>query len=56
MTGLVRSAEGWSAVINAFAKLTRDAMIRNHHLWSDSGAIAVVALWGAVGCVGALRG
>jgi len=39
-----------------FTKLTRDVMIRNEHLWSDSGAIAVVALWGVIGLVGALRG
>jgi ABC-2 type transport system permease protein len=89
ISGLVRSAEGSSAVINAvylpmaiisgtfftpktyptflraianvlplthFTRLTRDVMIRNHHLWSDSGAIGVVALWGAIGIVGAVRG
>ena len=89
ITGLVSSAEGSSAVINAvylpmaivsgtffsthgypaflrwiadvlplthFTKLTRDVMVRNHHLWSDGGAIAVVAAWGLVGLVGAVRG
>jgi|SRR5579862_1534146 len=89
ITGLVRSAEGSSAVINAFylpmaiisgtffspksypgflraiadvlplthfTQLTRDVMIRNHHLWSDAGAIGVVALWGAIGLAGAIRG
>src|SRR5438132_784635 len=89
ITGLVRSAEGSSAVINAvylpmaiisgtfftpktypgflkaianvlplthYTKLTRDVMLRNEHLWHDSGAIAVVAAWGAVGVIGALRG
>jgi len=39
-----------------FTKLTRDVMIRNEHLWSDAGAIGVVALWGAIGIVGAIRG
>jgi ABC-2 type transport system permease protein len=89
ITGLVRSSEGSSAVVNAvylpmaiisgtfftpktypgflrtiadvlplthFTKLTRDVMIRNEHLWSDAGAIGVVALWGAIGIVGAIRG
>jgi ABC-2 type transport system permease protein len=89
ITGLVSSAEGSSAVINAvylpmaivsgtffsthsypaflrwiadvlplthFTKLTRDVMVRNHHLWSDGGAIAVVAAWGLVGLAGAVRG
>jgi ABC-2 type transport system permease protein len=89
ITGLVRSSEGSSAVINAvylpmaivsgtffspksypgflraiadvlplthYTKLTRDVMIRDHHLWSDGGAIGVVAAWGAIGLVGAVRG
>jgi ABC-2 type transport system permease protein len=89
ITGLVRSAEGSSAVINAvylpmaiisgtfftpkeypgflraiadvlplthFTELTRDVMVRDQHLWSDGGAITVVALWGAIGIVGAVRG
>jgi ABC-2 type transport system permease protein len=89
ITGLVRSAEGSSAVINAvylpmaiisgtfftpktypgflkaianvlplthYTKLTRDVMLHNQHFWSDGSAIAVVALWGAVGAVGAIRG
>ena len=89
ITGLVRSAEGSSAVINAvylpmaiisgtfftpkgypsflrviadilplthFTKLTRDVMVHHQHFWSDSGAIGVIVLWGAIGLVGALRG
>jgi len=89
ITGLVRSAEGSSAVINAvylplaiisgtfftpenypgflkaiaevfplthYTELTRDVMLRNEHFWSDGGAIAVVALWGVIGAVGAVRG
>jgi ABC-2 type transport system permease protein len=89
ITGLVRSAEGSSAVINAvylpmaiisgtfftpktypgflkaianvlplthYTKLTRDVMLHNQHFWSDGSAIAVVALWGAVGAIGAMRG
>jgi ABC-type polysaccharide/polyol phosphate export permease len=39
-----------------YTKLTRDVMVRNHHFWSDTGAIAVVALWGVIGLVGAIRG
>ena len=89
ITGLVSSAEGSSAVINAvylpmaiisgtffspkgyptflrwiadflplthFTQLTRDVMVRHHHLWSDGWAIAVVAAWGLVGLAGAVRG
>ena len=39
-----------------FTKLTRDVMVRHHHLWSDTGAIAVVLVWGAIGLVAAIRG
>ena len=39
-----------------FTRLTRDVMVRHHHLWSDTGAVAVVVLWGAIGLVGAIRG
>ena len=89
ITGLVRSSEGSSAVINAvylpmaiisgtfftpktypgflkaiaevlplthYTRLTRDVMLRNEHFWHDGGAIAVVAAWGAIGVVGAVRG
>jgi ABC-2 type transport system permease protein len=88
LTGLVRTAEGSSAVVNAvylpmaiisgtfftpksypafmraiadllpltyFTKLTRDVMVRHHHLWSESGSLGVVVLWGAVGLVAAVR-
>jgi ABC-2 type transport system permease protein len=89
LTGLVRTAEGSSAVVNAvylpmaiisgtfftpreypgflraiadvlpltyFTKLTRDVMVRHHHLWSETGSICVVLLWGAIGVVAAIRG
>jgi ABC-2 type transport system permease protein len=89
LTGLVRTAEGSSAVVNAvylpmaiisgtfftpreypaflraiadvlpltyFTKLTRDVMVRHHHLWSETGSIAVVLVWGVIGVVGAIRG
>ena len=39
-----------------FTRLTRDVMVEHHHLWSDTGALAVVLLWGAIGLVGAIRG
>jgi ABC-2 type transport system permease protein len=89
ITGLVRSSEGSSAVINAvylpmaiisgtffspksypeflrvvadilplthYTELTRDVMLRNHHVWADGTAIGVVVAWGAVGLVGAIKG
>jgi ABC-2 type transport system permease protein len=39
-----------------FTKLTRDVMVRHHHLWSEPGALGVVALWGAIGVAAAIRG
>jgi ABC-2 type transport system permease protein len=39
-----------------FTKLTRDVMVRHHHLWSEGGSLAVVAVWGAIGVVAAIRG
>jgi ABC-2 type transport system permease protein len=38
-----------------FTRLTREVMVHGQHLWSDSGAIAVVLLWGVVGLVAAIR-
>ncbi|HET7128277.1 MAG TPA: ABC transporter permease [Gaiellaceae bacterium] len=89
LTGVVRSAEGSSAVVNAvylpmaiisgtffspakypgflraiadvlpltyFTKLTRNVMVHHHHVWTDAGSLGVVALWGVVGAVAAIRG
>jgi ABC-2 type transport system permease protein len=89
LTGLVRSAEGSSAVVNFvylptaiisgtffsprdypgflkaiadvlpltyFTKITRDVMVRHHHVWTDGGSLAVILVWGAIGAVAALRG
>jgi ABC-2 type transport system permease protein len=39
-----------------FTKLTRDVMVRHHHIWSEKGSIAVVLIWGVIGLVAALRG
>jgi ABC-2 type transport system permease protein len=39
-----------------YTKLTRDVMIHHVHVWHDTGAIGVVALWGAIGLVAAVRG
>ncbi len=39
-----------------YTKITRDVMVRNHHLWSDWGSISVVAFWGVIGLVFAIRG
>ena len=39
-----------------FTQLTRDVMVHHQHVWSDMGAIGVVALWGAIGLVAAIRG
>jgi len=39
-----------------FTKLTRDVMVRHHHLWSETGPLAIVFLWGVVGLIAAIRG
>jgi ABC-type multidrug transport system permease subunit len=39
-----------------YTQLTRDVMLDGHQFWSDAGAIGVVALWGAIGLGGAIRG
>ena len=33
-----------------FTKLTRDVMMRHHHLWSDTWLARRRALWGASAC------
>ncbi len=38
-----------------FTKLTRNVMVHGHHLWSEAGALAVVAGWGAIGLLAALK-
>jgi ABC-2 type transport system permease protein len=38
-----------------FTKLTRNVMVHGHHLWSESGALAVVAGWGMIGLIAAIR-
>jgi ABC-2 type transport system permease protein len=88
LSGLVRSAEGSSAVVNAiylpvsfisgaffspnsfpdflqaianvlpltyFIELVRDVMLYGSQVWEEPTAVAVVAAWGAVGLVAALR-
>jgi ABC-2 type transport system permease protein len=39
-----------------FTKVTRDVMVRGHHVWHDTGSIAVIAAWGLIGLIAALRG
>ena len=38
-----------------FTKLTRNVMVRHEHIWSQGGSLAVVAVWGVIGVVAALR-
>jgi ABC-2 type transport system permease protein len=39
-----------------FTRLTREVMVRNEPIWSDTGAVAVILLWGAIGLAGAIKG
>jgi ABC-2 type transport system permease protein len=88
LTGIVRSAEGSSAIVNIvylpmaiisgtfftpkdfpsflraiadvlpltyFTKLTRDVMVRDQHIWHDTGSIAVLLVWAVVGLAAAIR-
>jgi ABC-2 type transport system permease protein len=38
-----------------FTQLTRNVMLRHEHLWAQGTSIAVVAAWGAVGLLFAIR-
>jgi ABC-2 type transport system permease protein len=38
-----------------FIRVVRDVMLRGHEIWDKPGSVAVVAAWGAVGVVAALR-
>jgi ABC-2 type transport system permease protein len=88
LSGLVRSAEGASAVVNAiylpvsfisgaffspesfpafleaianvlpltyFIELVRDVMLHDSEIWDEPTALGVVAAWGVVGLVAAVR-
>ncbi|MFL5962903.1 MAG: ABC transporter permease [Gaiellaceae bacterium] len=39
-----------------FTKVMRDVMVRHHHLWTETGSMAIVLLWGAIGLIAAIRG
>ena len=39
-----------------YTKLTRDVMVRDHHIWSEWRSIAAVLAWGAIGLIAAVRG
>jgi ABC-2 type transport system permease protein len=39
-----------------FTKVMRDVMVRHHHVWTETGSLGIVLLWGAIGLVAALRG
>jgi ABC-2 type transport system permease protein len=39
-----------------FTKLTRNVMVRHEHIWTQGGSLAVVAIWGVIGVVAAIRG
>jgi ABC-2 type transport system permease protein len=39
-----------------FTKLTRDVMVRHHHVWSETSSLGVVVAWGVIGAVAAIRG
>ena len=39
-----------------FIRLTRDVMLRGDQLWQEPGPIAVIAAWGLVGAIVAIRG
>ena len=88
LTGLIRRAEGASAVVNAiyfpmlflsgaffergtfpsvlravaavlpltyFIRLVGDVMLRGHQIWDQAGDVGMLAAWGVVGLVVALR-
>ena len=66
---IVERAEHWAKVCVAerhveiadvlpltyFTKLMRDVMVRHQHLWTETGSLAIVLVWGVIGLVAALR-
>jgi ABC-2 type transport system permease protein len=38
-----------------FTEVMRDVMVHHHHLWSETGPLAVVVLWGVIGLIAAIR-
>jgi ABC-2 type transport system permease protein len=64
ISGTFFSPHGYPAFLKAianilplthFTRLTRDVLLRHHEIWSRPGQVGVVALWGAVGLVVAVR-
>ena len=39
-----------------FIRLVREVMLHGKEIWTQPGAVAVIAAWGLVGAVAALRG
>jgi ABC-2 type transport system permease protein len=39
-----------------FTEVVRNVIVRHHHLWTESGALAIVLFWGVIGLLAALRG
>jgi len=39
-----------------FIRLLRDILLHGHEIWDRPGSVGVVAAWGAIGVVAALRG
>lgn len=39
-----------------FIQMLRDILLYDHRIWNEGSAVAVVAAWGLVGLVGAVRG
>ena len=65
ISGTFFTPKGYPAFLSAIAnvtplthytRLTRDVMLHHHHFWNEWSQIGVVALWGAIGLVGAVRG
>jgi ABC-2 type transport system permease protein len=65
ISGTFFTPKGYPAFLRAIAdvlpltyytKLTREVMVRHHHVWAESGSIAIVFLWGAVGLAAAIHG
>ena len=65
ISGTFLTPKGYPAFLRAIAdvlpltyytKLMREVMVRHHHIWAETGSIAVVAVWGAVGVAAAIRG
>ncbi|TMM26899.1 MAG: ABC transporter permease [Actinobacteria bacterium] len=59
LTALIRSAVRWIAAalpLTYFLRIVRGVMLHGHEIWMYPGSLAMIAAWGVLGVVLAIRG